>query len=148
IVAADTKVEMARFNGKPVIQTKVGKAIHETDALLDRAIRKDAPVYKHEQAKGEEREKAEKSGLYKHLMNGVSNMLPFVVGGGIFIAISFFWGIHSCNPDSPEYNEFAAMLSTIGGGKAFFLMVPVLAGFIASSIADRPGFAPGMVGGL
>lgn len=81
-------------------------------------------------------------------MNGVSNMLPFVVGGGILIAISFFWGINAGNPDSPEYNEFAAMLNTIGGGKAFFLMVPVLAGFIAMSIADRPGFAPGMIGGL
>ena len=89
-----------------------------------------------------------KSGFYKHLMNGVSNMLPFVVGGGILIALSFFWGINSSDPDSPDYNAFAAMLNTIGGGNAFFLMVPVLAGFIASSIADRPGFAPGMVGGL
>ncbi|MET3574402.1 fructose-specific PTS transporter subunit EIIC [Bhargavaea ullalensis] len=149
IVAADTKVEMARFDGKPVIQTKVGKAIHETDALLDRAVRGEAPVYRHEGTGGEQADAGgEKSGFYKHLMNGVSNMLPFVVGGGILIALSFFWGIHSSDPASPEYNAFAAMLNTIGGGKAFFLMVPVLAGFIASSIADRPGFAPGMVGGL
>lgn len=148
IVAADTKVEMARFDGKPVIQTKVGKAIHETDALLDRATQKDAPIY-HAEAKSDKGDSTEpKSGFYKHLMNGVSNMLPFVVGGGILIALSFFWGIHSSDPASPEYNAFAAMLNTIGGGKAFFLMVPVLAGFIASSIAERPGFAPGMVGGL
>ena len=81
-------------------------------------------------------------------MNGVSNMLPFVVGGGILIAISFMFGILSSNPDDPSYNEFAAALMTIGGGNAFGLMIPVLAGFIAMSIADRPGFAPGMVGGL
>lgn len=148
IVAADTKVEMARFAGKHVIQTKVGDAIYETDALLDRAIQKDAPIYQPEKGQEDTSTGEKKSGFYKHLMNGVSNMLPFVVGGGILIALSFFWGIESSNPDSPEYNAFAAMLNTIGGGKAFFLMVPVLAGFIASSIADRPGFAPGMIGGL
>ncbi|MGB6408974.1 MAG: fructose-specific PTS transporter subunit EIIC [Planococcus donghaensis] len=148
IVAADTKVEMSRFDGKPVIQTAVGKAIYETDNLLNRAVTGDAPTYTHVQSKEESDAGETKGGFYKHLMNGVSNMLPFVVGGGILIAISFFWGINAGNPDSPEYNEFAAMLSTIGGGKAFFLMVPVLAGFIAMSIADRPGFAPGMIGGL
>lgn len=148
IVAADTKVEMSRFDGKPVIQTAVGKAIYETDQLLNRAVTGDAPTYTHVQSKEDADAGDSKGGFYKHLMNGVSNMLPFVVGGGILIAISFFWGINAGNPDSPEYNEFAAMLSTIGGGKAFFLMVPVLAGFIAMSIADRPGFAPGMIGGL
>ncbi|AOV08695.1 PTS fructose transporter subunit IIABC [Sporosarcina ureilytica] len=148
IVAADTKVEMARFNGKPVIQVPVGKAIYETEAILNRAINQDAPIYAHDVSKEDAAQTESRSGFYKHLMNGVSNMLPFVVGGGILIALSFFWGIESGNPDSPEYNAFAAMLGTIGGGKAFFLMVPVLAGFIASSIADRPGFAPGMVGGL
>ena len=81
-------------------------------------------------------------------MNGVSNMLPFVVGGGILIAISFFWGINSGDPDSPEYNPLIGMKRIVNRSKAFFLMVPVLAGFIASSIADRPGFAPGMIGGL
>ncbi len=148
IVAADTKVEMSRFDGKPVIQTAVGKAIYETDNLLNRAVTGDAPTYTHVQSKDEADASETKGGFYKHLMNGVSNMLPFVVGGGILIAISFFWGINAGNPDSPEYNEFAAMLNTIGSGKAFFLMVPVLAGFIAMSIADRPGFAPGMIGGL
>ncbi|MEK5214724.1 PTS fructose transporter subunit IIABC [Psychrobacillus sp. FSL H8-0487] len=148
IVAADTKVDMARFDGKHVIQTAVGKAIYETDDLLNRAVNQDAPIYKHDNSKDEASSSEGKGGFYKHLMNGVSNMLPFVVGGGILIAISFFWGINASNPDSPEYNEFAAMLNTIGGGNAFFLMVPVLAGFIAMSIAERPGFAPGMVGGL
>lgn len=148
IVAADTKVEMARFAGKPVIQTKVGKAIYETDDLLDRAINGDAPEYKHDRTKEDANDGDSKGGFYKHLMNGVSNMLPFVVGGGILIAISFFWGINASDPSSPDYNEFAAMLNTIGGGNAFFLMVPVLAGFIAMSIAERPGFAPGMIGGL
>ncbi|MGP4107603.1 PTS fructose transporter subunit IIABC [Virgibacillus sp. L01] len=141
IVAADTKVEMERFDGKPVIETGVGKAIHEATDLLERAVNNDAPIYHAEKSDSGSSEKEGRSGFYKHLMNGVSNMLPFVVGGGILIAISFFWGIESDN-------EFASMLSTIGGGKAFYLMVPVLAGFIASSIADRPGFAPGMVGGL
>ncbi|MBP1948547.1 PTS fructose transporter subunit IIABC [Virgibacillus litoralis] len=141
IVAADTKVEMERFDGKPVIETGVGKAIHEATDLLERAVNNDAPIYHAEKSDSGSSEKEGRSGFYKHLMNGVSNMLPFVVGGGILIAISFFWGIESDN-------EFASMLNTIGGGKAFFLMVPVLAGFIASSIADRPGFAPGMVGGL
>lgn len=148
IVAADTKVEMARFDGKPVIQTAVGKAIYETDVLLDRAVRKDAPIYKHDKSKDDAAAEESKGGFYKHLMNGVSNMLPFVVGGGILIALSFFWGINAADPTHPDYNEFAAMLSTIGGGNAFFLMVPVLAGFIAMSIADRPGLAPGMIGGL
>lgn len=148
IVAADTKVDMARFDGKPVIQTAVGKAIYETDNLLNRAVTNDAPVYKHDKSKDEASDTGSKSGFYKHLMNGVSNMLPFVVGGGILIAISFFWGIEATDPTSPDYNAFAAMLNTIGGGNAFFLMVPVLAGFIAMSIADRPGFAPGMIGGL
>jgi fructose PTS system EIIBC or EIIC component len=152
IVAADTKVEMNRFKGKPVIEVPVAEAIRKPQALLEKAMGKDAPLYSG--SKGTElqeeqgAEKKQRTGFYKHLMNGVSNMLPFVVGGGILIAISFLFGIQSANPDSAEYNEFAAILNKIGGENAFFLMVPVLAGFIAMSIADRPGFAPGMVGGL
>ncbi|MGR9048875.1 PTS fructose transporter subunit IIABC [Halobacillus faecis] len=149
IVAADTKVEMEPFQGKPVIEVPVAKAIHEPKELIEKATKKDAPVY---QGTGEKKEdsqdKGQRTGFYKHLMNGVSNMLPFVVGGGILIALSFFWGINSADPTHEEYNRFAEMLNIIGGGNAFFLLVPVLAGFIASSIADRPGFAPGMVGGL
>ncbi|QAS53775.1 PTS fructose transporter subunit IIABC [Halobacillus litoralis] len=149
IVAADTKVDMEGFNGKPVIEVPVAKAIHEPEELINKAVNKDAPIY---QGGGSNQdsseEKGQRTGFYKHLMNGVSNMLPFVVGGGILIAISFFWGINSADPSNEEYNRFAEMLNIIGGGNAFFLLVPVLAGFIASSIADRPGFAPGMVGGL
>lgn len=151
IVAADTKVEMNRFKGKHVIEVPVAEAIRRPEELLNKAVNKDAPLYNAgNQGKetNEGPEKKQKSGFYRHLMNGVSNMLPFVVGGGILIAISFLFGIQSANPDSSEYNEFAAILNTIGGGNAFYLMVPVLAGFIAMSIADRPGFAPGMVGGL
>ncbi|RBP05291.1 PTS fructose transporter subunit IIABC [Rossellomorea aquimaris] len=151
IVAADTKVEMNRFKGKPVIEVPVAEAIRRPEELLNQAMKQEASIYKGREQSGETHagpEKKQKSGFYKHLMNGVSNMLPFVVGGGILIAISFLFGIQSANPDSPEYNEFAAMLMKIGGDNAFYLMVPVLAGFIAMSIADRPGFAPGMIGGL
>ncbi|KAA0561243.1 PTS fructose transporter subunit IIABC [Rossellomorea aquimaris] len=151
IVAADTKVEVNRFKGKHVIEVPVAEAIRRPEELLNQAMKQDAPLYKGREQSGETGaglEKKQKTGFYKHLMNGVSNMLPFVVGGGILIAISFLFGIQSANPDSPEYNEFAAMLMKIGGDNAFYLMVPVLAGFIAMSISDRPGFAPGMVGGL
>ncbi|MEG9299108.1 fructose-specific PTS transporter subunit EIIC [Mangrovibacillus sp. Mu-81] len=152
IVAADTKVEMNRFKGKPVIEVPVAEAIRKPQELLDKAAKKDAPLYSggksESETEDEGTEKKQRTGFYKHLMNGVSNMLPFVVGGGILIAISFLFGIQSANPDHAEYNEFAAMLNKIGGANAFYLMVPVLAGFIAMSIADRPGFAPGMVGGL
>src|SRR5699024_5884639 len=86
--------------------------------------------------------------FYKHLMNGVSHMLPFVIGGGILIAISFLFGVESYDPDSEEFNRFAQALHFIGDGNAFKLMIPVLAGFIAMSIADRPGFAPDMVAGF
>ncbi|RDI43141.1 PTS fructose transporter subunit IIABC [Falsibacillus pallidus] len=151
IVAADTKVEMERFKGKPVIQVPVADGIKRPKELLEKAVNGDAPQYaggSEQNADKESGEKESRNGFYKHLMNGVSNMLPFVVGGGILIAISFMFGIHSADPKSDEYNRFAEILNTIGGANAFFLIVPVLSGFIAMSIADRPGFAPGMVGGL
>ena len=151
IVAADTKVEMNRFAGKPVIETSVADGIRQAEKLIKRALEKDAPVY---QAKSEQKteESPQKRGvgsaIYRHLMNGVTNMLPFVVGGGILIAISFIFGINAADPNHPTYHPLAEALMTIGGGTAFGLMIPVLAGFIAMSIADRPGFAPGMVGGM
>lgn len=152
IIAADTKVDMERFDGKKMIEVPVSKAIYNTDELLDRAIAGDAAIYNFSGEKTTSKDSSGKKGIgseiYKHLMNGVSNMLPFVVGGGILIAISFFFGIHSAEKGHSEYNEFAYMLKTIGSENAFKLMVPVLAGFIAMSIADRPGLAPGMVGGL
>ena len=156
IVAADKNVEMDRFNGKHVIQVPVAQGIRKPEELINRALKQDAPVY---EAKGgsanQDNNASENKGIgaqiYKHLMSGVSNMLPFVVGGGLLIALSFlFGGINPTDPKTAGYNEFAAALNIIGGGDkgAFFLLVPVLAGFIASSIADRPGFMPGMVGGL
>ncbi|MRH42045.1 PTS fructose transporter subunit IIA [Aquibacillus halophilus] len=150
IIAADTKIETNRFKGKHVIQVPVAKGIHEPKQLIERAMKKDAPIYQgDDSSNNDSADHKGRTGFYKHLMNGVSNMLPFVVGGGILIALSFlFGGINPTDPTSENYNLFSDMLNTIGGANAFYLMVPVLAGFIASSIADRPGFAPGMVAGL
>jgi fructose PTS system EIIBC or EIIC component len=150
IIAADINVEMERFKGKHVIQTAVADGIRRPQQLIDRALTQDAPVYNGNggQSSKVSEQKGSGIGFYKHLMNGVSNMLPFVVGGGILIAISFMFGYNSANPNDPSYNPIAEALMTIGGGNAFGLIVPVLAGFIALSIADRPGFAPGMVAGM
>ncbi|MGG5253961.1 PTS fructose transporter subunit IIABC [Neobacillus sp. SM06] len=149
IIAADINVQMDRFKGKHVIQAAVADGIRKPEQLIHRAVKQDAPIYQGSSEQGESgKEKETRTGFYKHLMNGVSNMLPFVVGGGILIAISFMFGYNSAKPGDPSYNPIAAALMTIGGGNAFALIVPVLAGFIAMSIADRPGFAPGMVGGM
>lgn len=144
IVAADKQVEMNRFAGKHVIQVPVAAGIRKPEELLNKALKQDAPIF---QATGESTKKEDSSSggqsyFYKPLMNGVSNMLPFVVGGGLLIALSFLiGGIHA-------EGTMAEALNTIGSGNAFALLVPVLAGFIAMAIADRPGFAPGMVGGF
>ncbi|WP_147532220.1 PTS fructose transporter subunit IIABC [Bacillus marasmi] len=155
IVAADKMVEMARFKGKHVIETAVADGIRKPEELITRAVNQDAQIYNPKASETSEKSMDVQKGrsigatIYKHLMNGVSNMLPFVVGGGILIAISFMFGYNSANPDDPSYNVIAEALMTIGGGNgAFGFIVPVLAGFIALSIADRPGFAPGMVGGI
>lgn len=150
IVAADINVEMERFSGKHVIQAAVADGIRKPEQLIERALKQDAPVY-HGNGENNKKETGHTSTgktIYKHLMNGVSNMLPFVVGGGILIAISFMFGYNSANPNDPSYNPIAAVIKAIGEDNAFALIVPVLAGFIALSIADRPGFAPGMVGGM
>ncbi|MEH7220372.1 PTS fructose transporter subunit IIABC, partial [Bacillus toyonensis] len=146
IVAADKQVEVNRFAGKHVIQVPVADGIRKTEKLLNRAVKQDAPIFKgvKENGKSESIEKEKGLGIYKHLMSGVSNMLPFVVGGGILIALAFsFGGIKAEGP-------LAELFMSIGGGKtgAFLFLVPILAGFIASSIADRPGFMPGVVGGF
>jgi fructose PTS system EIIBC or EIIC component len=149
IVAADKQVEMDRFAGKHVIQVPVVDGIRKSEALIERALKQDAPIYRGAgKAQNGSEQKEKRTGFYKHLMNGVSNMLPFVVGGGILIAISFMFGIKAFDPKDPSHHPIAEALMTIGGGNAFGLMIPVLAGFIAMSIADRPGFAPGMVGGF
>ena len=148
IVAADKNVEMARFDGKNVEIVPVKEGIKNPEKLIKNAINKTAPIYKSNEQSSGVTNKKEKTGFYKHLMSGVSNMLPFVVGGGILIALSFMFGITASNPNDPSFNPIAKLLNDIGGGNAFFLMVPVMAGFIGMSIADRPGFAPAMVGGL
>lgn len=148
IVAADKQVEMERFKGKKIIQVPVARAIREPQMLLEKASRGEGSTYQGNGGsdKSEESGSSEKKGnaFYKHLMNGISNMLPFVVGGGLLIAISFLFGI---DQDGGINNPFAKVLNQIGAENAFQLLVPVLAGYIAMSIADRPGLAPGMVGG-
>lgn len=153
IVAADKKVEMARFEGKKVIQTKVSNGIHKTEELLNRATSGDAPIYHHEGGNDTEStvsDEKESIGrqIYKHLMNGVSHMLPFVIGGGILIALAFLLDNYSIDPANFGKNTpIAALIKTIGE-TAFGFMLPVLAGYIAMSIADRPGLAVGFVGGM
>ena len=150
IVAADTKVPVDRFAGKKVIQVQVSDGISKADHLVKRAISGDAPVFA---ATGsEDQAPASGSGIghsfYKHLMSGVSHMLPFVVGGGILIALAFLFDDFSINPANFGKNlPIAAFFKTIGEA-AFGLMLPVLAGYIAYSIADRPGLAVGFVGGV
>jgi PTS system fructose-specific IIC component len=146
ILAADTDVDEARFAGKPVVKASVGDAIKNGGRLIEEALSKKAADQ--EYISQVEKTKAERSahmtGAYKHLMNGVSSMIPLVVAGGLIIAISFIFGIEAFK----EEGTFAAALMTIGGGSAFALMIPILAGFIAYSIADKPGLAPGLVGGM
>ena len=153
IVAADKNVETARFDGKPVLFTRVDDGIHKPEELIKKVAHGEVPVY---HAKGgaaaaaEEEEAGESLGrsLYKHLMNGVSHMLPFVVGGGIMIALAFLLDDYSIDPSNFGMNTpIAAFFKTVGGA-AFGYMLPILAGFIAMSIADRPGLAVGFVGGV
>ncbi len=153
IIAADKNVETARFNGKPVYSTKVADGIHKPEELINKIVNGEAPVFhtdkKVEAAAGGGNESFGRQ-LYKHLMNGVSHMLPFVVAGGIFIAIAFLIDTFAGNAGSADFgsvNQVAAWFKTIGG-VAFNLMVPILAGFIAMSIADRPGLLVGLVGGF
>lgn len=147
IIAADTDVLESRFAGKPVVKVAVAEAIKNPNRLLDEALAKEPgakqDLYAQVQQSKETRS-AQRSGFYKHLMTGVSNMLPLVVAGGLIIALSFIFGIEAFK----EEGTLAATLMAIGGGAAFALMVPVLSGFIAFSIADRVGLAPGLVGGM
>lgn len=156
IVAADKNVEMARFDGKPVISTKVADGIHKPKELIEKIESGQVPIYHHHggAAASSDEIEGESAGrrLYKHLMNGVSHMLPFVVAGGLFIAVAFLIDT-ICGYGGSGSGNFGTMtpvssfLKTIGG-VAFNLMVPILAGFIAMSIADRPGLLVGLVGGF
>ncbi|WP_252235687.1 fructose-specific PTS transporter subunit EIIC [Clostridium sp. CH2] len=151
IIAADKNVEMSRFNGKRVIKTKVANGIHKAEELINEAISGNAPVYHHNGNGSVETENIENESIgrqiYKHLMNGVSHMLPFVIGGGILIALAFLFDDYSIDPSNFGMNTpLAAFFKTVGG-TAFDFMLPVLAGFIAMSIGDRPALAVGFVGG-
>lgn len=151
VIAADKNVEMDRFDGKPVVITRVADGIHKPEELIKRAVSGDAPVYHAKNAGSGSKVPAAKQGfgstIYKHLMNGISHMLPFVVGGGILIALAFLLDDYSINPSNFGMNTpVAAVFKTIGG-VSFGFMLPVLAGFIAMSIADRPGLVVGFVGG-
>lgn len=152
IIAADAKVPMERFNGKKLIQVPVSDGISKADELIKKAVNGQASVFKADGGT-EESSSNEKTGsigqqLYKHLMSGVSHMLPFVIGGGILIALAFLLDDFNIKPDNFGKNiPIAAFFKSIGE-VAFGLMLPVLAGYIAYSIADRPGLAVGFVGGM
>ena len=152
IIAADKNVEMARFDGKPVIMVPVADGIHKAEALINQAVSGTVPVYHYSGdvsgAVSEGESDSIGRQIYKHLMNGVSHMLPFVIGGGILIALAFLLDDYSIDPSNFGKNTpLAAYLKTIGE-QAFGMMIPILAGFIAMSIADRPGLAVGLVAGL
>ncbi|HIE0192636.1 TPA: PTS fructose transporter subunit IIBC [Serratia marcescens] len=145
IVAADIEVDLDKFAGKPMYRTSTGLALKKTAQELDKA-QAEAEVFQPQQRgnAAPAAKKKEGNGPYRHLLTGVSYMLPMVVAGGLCIALSFVFGIKAFEVKG----TLAAALMQIGGGSAFALMVPVLAGFIAFSIADRPGLTPGLIGGM
>ena len=152
IVAAEKKVETARFDGKPVLFTRVDDGIHKPEELIKKIVHGEVPVY-HAEGGAVAAESADTKdsfgrSLYKNLMNGVSHMLPFVVGGGIMIALAFLLDDYAIDPSNFGMNTpVAAFFKTVGSA-AFGYMLPILAGFIAMSIADRPGLAVGFAGGI
>jgi len=141
IIAADTNVERERFQGLTIIDTTVQEAIKNPKALIENAVNSKKSTTTVTTA---QTTKNTRTGPYKHLMNGVSHMIPLVAAGGLIIALSFIFGIEAFK----EKGTLAAALMDIGGGAAFALLVPILSGFIAYSIADRPGLVPGLVGGM
>ncbi len=146
IVAADIEVDLAKFAGKPMYRTSTSLALKKTAQEFDKALSeaKTYTVSGSSTPAGNTEGNKEKSGAYRHLLTGVSYMLPMVVAGGLCIALSFAFGINAFQ----QPGSLAAALMQIGGGSAFALMVPVLAGYIAFSIADRPGLTPGLIGGM
>ncbi len=143
LLATDIEVDVERFAGKRIYRCGTGVALKQPEATLQKTL-EEARVETGATPADQAPKKAEKTGVYKHLLTGVSYMLPMVVAGGLLIALSFVFGIEAFK----EEGTLAAALMKIGGETAFQLMVPLLAGYIAYSIADRPGLAPGMIGGL
>lgn len=151
IVAADVHVETNRFNGKNVVQVPVADGIKRPESLINTALdttRRPFVADNRQSTNNEDEKLSVGKAIYKHLMNGVSNMLPLVIAGGILMAIVFMIGPNAMDPKSSEYNAFAETLWNIGNKSAFALIIPILAGYIARSIADKPGFAAGLVGGM
>ncbi|GAY74843.1 PTS system, fructose-specific IIA component [Sporolactobacillus inulinus] len=157
IVAASINIDVEPFRGKPLVQAPVTDGIRKPEELINQVLEEKAPVYQGDgsasKAQASEEESGKKLNIYKNLMNGVTYMLPFVVGGGILIAVSYLIASLTGIELKPvasvaDVHSFADLLSYIGNGNAMYLMIPILAGYIAMSIADRPGLAPGMVGGL
>ena len=151
IIAADTKIDLSRFDGKKLVKAKVADGINKPQELIEHVLSPEAKIY-HSSGKSSQEDDNEKEGvgtqIYKHLMNGVTHMLPFVVGGGILIALAFLFDDYSINTSNFGMNTpLAAFFKTIGGA-AFNVMLYILAGYIAMSIADRPGLAVGFVGGI
>lgn len=152
IVAADKNVEMQRFYGKRVLQVPVTDGIRKPEVLLGKILQGEAPVYGEgkdvEMADGREEVRGRGKKVYRDLMNGVSHMLPFVIGGGILIAVAFLLDDYSLNPANFGSNLPQAAFFKAIGDAAFGFMLPILAGYIAMGIADRPALAPGFVGGF
>ncbi|WKD00955.1 fructose-specific PTS transporter subunit EIIC [Borreliella americana] len=151
IIASGKTIDKERFSGKPLIEVGVKDGIHKAKELIQTILKNEAPIYNKSNTNKTSKtlqKQNKRTGIYKHLMNGVSFMLPFVVSGGIIIAISFMFGIKAFDINDPNYNKIADILMQIGGGSAFALMIPILAGYISFSIAERPGLAPGMITGL
>ncbi|KKI45349.1 PTS fructose transporter subunit IIBC [Obesumbacterium proteus] len=144
IVAADIEVDLNKFSGKPMYRTSTGLALKKTAQELDKALVESETFTAMKSTSSTSSKKKESAGAYRHLLTGVSYMLPMVVAGGLCIALSFVFGIEAFK----QQGTLAAALMQIGGGSAFALMVPVLAGYIAFSIADRPGLTPGLIGGM
>lgn len=152
IIAADKEVRMARFDGKPVIVTKVADGIHKPEELINEALSGNVPVYHSsgQESGGEAAAGDESLGrrIYKALMNGVSHMLPFVIGGGILMALSFLCDSANAGTDIFGNGTPLARFFNVTGNTAFGMMFPILSGYIAMAIADRPALMPGIVGGL
>ncbi|MGX9418208.1 PTS fructose transporter subunit IIBC [Vibrio sp. WJH972] len=144
IIAADIDVPLSQFEGKLLYKTSTSLALKKPEQEINQAFASATTYTQPGNNNSQTKAPEEKKGIYKHLMTGVSHMLPVVVAGGLIIALSFIFGIEAFK----EEGTLAAALMSIGGGSAFALMIPVLAGFIAFSIADRPGLAPGLIGGM
>lgn len=149
IITADKSVDMDRFDGKRLISKPVASGIRRPEVLIKAVLEGELPIYSSSGLENSNSKNPDNLGMsiYKNLMNGVSHMLPFVVAGGVLVALSFLFGIYSADPKSEQYNQFAATLNQVGA-YSMGLMVPVLSAFIAEGIAKRPGLVVGFVGGL